>query len=216
MQAARVRIKICGLRDPAQARAAAVAGVDAIGLNFHPASPRAVDIACAQAICAALPPFVVSVGLFVNADATTLRAVLDQVPLQMLQFHGDEDEAECLRWDRPYLKALRVRPGMDLERVLKADYASAAGILLDTYRKGVPGGTGAVFDWDCIPAEHERALVLAGGLNADNVGPAIRQVRPWAVDVSGGVEREPGVKDPAAMLKFVRAVRAASNGEGCT
>lgn len=206
-----VRIKICGLRSPEQALAAVAAGADAIGLNFHAASPRAVTPALAKEICEALPPFVTSVGLFVDAPAAVVEDVLAAVPLQMLQFHGNEDVDYCNGWGRPYLKALRMRAGLDTQAAMAA-YAGAAGILLDSYRPGVPGGTGEVFDWDRIPQQRPRPLVLAGGLTATNVGEAIRRVRPWAVDVSGGVEREPGVKDSAAMEAFVRAVRAAETG----
>lgn len=203
-----VRIKICGLRSPEQALAAVAAGADAIGLNFHPASPRWVELSAAREICAALPPFVSSVGLFVDAPAADIERVLDVLPLQMLQFHGNESEAFCQRWQRPYLKALRMRDGLDIAAAMAA-HGAATGILLDSYRPGVPGGTGEVFDWDRIPPQRPRPLVLAGGLRAENVGTAIRRVKPFAVDVSGGVEREPGVKDPAAMEAFVRAVRAA-------
>ncbi len=206
-----VRIKICGLRSSEQALAAVAAGADAIGLNFYAASPRSVEPAVARDICHALPPFVTTVGLFVDAPAAFVSRVLDEVPLQMLQFHGDEDEAYCRQWRRPYLKALRMRGDLDTQAALAA-HARATGILLDGYRPGVPGGTGEVFDWDRIPQERPRPIVLAGGLTAANVGEAIRRVRPWAVDVSGGVEREPGVKDPAAMEAFVRAVRAAETG----
>lgn len=206
-----VRIKICGLRSPEQALAAVAAGADAIGLNFHGASPRAVELSAAREICAVLPPFVTTVGLFVDAREADIEAVLDALPLQMLQFHGDEDEANCRRWQRPYLKALRMRAGLDI-RAAMAAHGRATGILLDSYRPGVPGGTGEVFDWDRIPQQRPRPVVLAGGLTASNVAEAIRRVRPWAVDVSGGVEREPGVKDPAAMEAFVRAVRAAGTG----
>ncbi|MCC5886202.1 MAG: phosphoribosylanthranilate isomerase [Gammaproteobacteria bacterium] len=209
--ASSVRIKICGLRSPEQALAAVAAGADAIGLNFHGASPRVVEVAVAREICAVLPPFVTSVGLFVDAPAAVVERVLAAVPLQMLQFHGDEDEAYCGQWHRPYLKVLRMREGLD-PGVAMAEYPGATGILLDSYRRGIPGGTGEVFDWDRIPKQRPRPLVLAGGLTATNVGDAIRRVRPWAVDVSGGVEREPGVKDPAAMEAFVGAVRAAETG----
>jgi len=206
-----VRIKICGLRSREQALAAVAAGADAIGLNFHAPSPRAVTLAVARDICEALPPFVTSVGLFVDAAPALVATVLKAVPLQMLQFHGDEDAAYCNQWRRPYLKALRMREGLDT-RAAMAAHGSATGILLDSYRPGVPGGTGEVFDWDRIPQQRPRPVVLAGGLTAANVGEAIRRVRPSAVDVSGGVEREPGVKDPAAMEAFVRAVRAAETG----
>jgi phosphoribosylanthranilate isomerase len=207
-----VRIKICGLRSPEQALAAVAAGADAIGLNFYAASPRAVEVAAAREICDALPPFVSSIGLFVDAPVDWVASVLEAVPLQMLQFHGDEDEAYCRQWRRPYLKALRMRESLDPGAAMTA-YASATGIMLDSYRPGVPGGTGEVFDWDRIPQHRPRPIVLAGGLTAANVGAAIRRVRPSAVDVSGGVEREPGVKDPAAMEAFVRAVRAAERSD---
>ncbi|MCC5871461.1 MAG: phosphoribosylanthranilate isomerase [Gammaproteobacteria bacterium] len=206
-----VRIKICGLRSPEQALAAVAAGAHAIGLNFYAGSPRVVEPAMAREICEALPPFVTTVGLFVDAPAGFVASVLDAVPLQLLQFHGDEGEAFCRQWRRPYLKALRMREDLDTQAALQA-HAGATGILLDGYRPGVPGGTGEVFDWDRIPQQRPRPIVLAGGLTAANVGEAIRRVRPWAVDVSGGVEREPGVKDPAAMEAFVRAVRAAETG----
>ena len=204
-----VKIKICGLRSPEHARVAAVQGVDAIGLNFHPASSRCVDITTAREICRVLPPFVSTVGLFVDASVAVIESVLERVPLQMLQFHGDESESDCERWGRPYLKALRMRPGLDVAAALES-YPGAVGILLDSYQPGVPGGTGSTFDWARIPRPSNRALVLAGGLNAENVGEAISRVTPWAVDVSGGVESRPGVKDPVAIERFVRAVRASS------
>lgn len=205
---AAVKIKICGLRSVDDAQAAVAAGADAIGLMFHQPSPRAVDVATARAICAQLPPFVSSVGVFVDAPAEQIAAVLEQVPLQVLQFHGDEDPTFCAQFQRPYLKALRMRPELDPATALAA-WPDAVGILLDSYRPGVPGGTGERFDWARIPATRPRPLVLAGGLNADNVGEAISRVRPWAVDVSGGVERAAGVKDAAAMCAFVDAVRRA-------
>ena len=204
-----VKIKICGLRSPEHARVAALVGVDAVGLVFHPGSSRCVDMEGAREICRVLPPFVTTVGLFVDASAAVIEAVLERVPLQMLQFHGDESESDCERWGRPYLKALRMRPGLDVAAALEA-HPGAAGILLDSYQPGVPGGTGSSFDWARIPRTSNRALVLAGGLNAENVGEAISRVTPWAVDVSGGVESRPGVKDPVAIERFVRAVRASS------
>jgi len=204
-----VKIKICGLRSPEHARAAASAGVDAIGLVFHPASSRCVDTETAREICRVLPPFVTTVGLFVDASAAVIESVLERVPLQMLQFHGDESETDCERWGRPYLKALRMRPGLDVTAALEA-HPSAAGILVDSYQPGVPGGTGHTFDWARLPRPSKRALVLAGGLNAQNVGEAISRVRPWAVDVSGGVESRPGIKDSVAIDRFVRAVRASN------
>lgn len=206
-----VRIKICGLRTPEDARVAVAAGADALGLVFYGASPRAVDIDRARDICAAVPAFVTTVGLFVDPTPQEVDSVLARVPLQMLQFHGDEPEAACLGWQRPYLKAIRMRPGLD-PAAAAADYPSAAGILLDSYRPGVPGGTGERFDWGRIQSQRDFALVLAGGLNADNVAAAMRQVQPWAVDVSGGVERARGIKDPDLIRRFVRAVRTANLG----
>lgn len=203
-----VRIKICGITSEADAVAAAEAGADAIGLNFHPASPRAIDVAQAQAICAVLPPFVTTVGLFVDAPAERIAAILEQVPLQMLQFHGDEPAADCSRWQRPWLKALRMRDDVDVA-ALGASYRAAEALLLDSYRPGVPGGTGETFDWRRIPSALPRPLVLAGGLTPENVAEAIRIVRPQAVDVSGGVERAKGVKDAEVMQAFVDAVRRA-------
>lgn len=210
------RIKICGLTRAAHVRAVVEAGADAIGLNFHRPSPRAVDAVTARALVAEVPPFVTTVGLFVDADPAEIEAVLAIVPLQMLQFHGDETPEECTRWGRPYLKAVRMRDDLDMDAVL-ASHPEATGLLLDAYRPGVPGGTGEVFDWARIPARPGRPLVLAGGLDARNVADAVRRVAPWAVDVSGGVERAKGEKDPEAIAAFVAAVREADragNPEG--
>lgn len=203
-----VRSKICGITRIEDALLAAEAGADAIGLVFYARSPRAVDVRRARAIVAALPPFVTSVGLFVNASRCELNEILDAVPLDLLQFHGDERAADCEGYHRPYLKALRVRHGEDVAARC-AEYPSAAGILLDTFVPGVPGGTGESFDWSLVPAEPGCPIVLAGGLNAGNVGAAIAQVRPWAVDVSGGVEAAPGIKDAGKVRAFLAAVRGA-------
>ncbi|MEE4361103.1 MAG: phosphoribosylanthranilate isomerase [Pseudomonadales bacterium] len=208
------RIKICGLTRPEDVHAAVDAGADALGFNFHAASPRAVSIEKARELCALLPPFVTSVGLFVDADPRTIEAVLAAVPLQMLQFHGDEAPEQCDRWARPYLKALRMREDLD-PAAAAARYPGAAGILLDSYRPGVPGGTGDVFDWGRIPVDPDWPLVLAGGLDAHNVARAIRQVRPWAVDVSGGVEAEKGIKDARKMRAFVQAVHGSFREQVC-
>lgn len=213
IDSSRVRIKICGLTTPEQALHAARVGADAIGLVFHPDSPRRVDVAAAREICAALPPFVTTVGLFVDAAADAIERVLAEVPLQMLQFHGNEDETSCRRWGRPYLKAVRMRPDLDVAQAI-GGHPTASGILLDSYRPGVPGGTGTRFDWERIPAHRPRPLVLAGGLDAGNVAEAIRRTTPWAVDVSGGVERAPGDKDPDAVAAFVAAVRE-TDGSPC-
>ncbi|WP_061239017.1 phosphoribosylanthranilate isomerase [Ectopseudomonas composti] len=202
----RVRSKICGITRVEDALAAVEAGADAIGLVFYAKSPRAVSVEQALAIVRALPPFVTCVGLFVDMPREALRAVLQQVPLDLLQFHGDEAPADCEGYARPYIKALRVRPGEDVA-ALMAPYAGARGILLDTFVEGVPGGTGAAFDWSLVPQDSGRSIVLAGGLDAGNVAAAIRQVRPYAVDVSGGVEASKGIKDAGKIHAFVQAVR---------
>ena len=203
-----VRSKICGITRIEDALAAVEAGADAIGLVFYARSPRAVNVLQARAIIAALPPFVTTVGLFVNASRCELNELLEAVPLDLLQFHGDESPADCEGFNRPWIKALRVRPGDDLEAECRR-YANANGILLDTYVAGVPGGTGEAFDWSLVPARLSKPIILAGGLSADNVGEAIARVRPYAVDVSGGVEQAKGIKDPARIEAFMRAVRQA-------
>lgn len=202
-----VRSKICGITRIEDALLAAEAGADAVGLVFYARSPRAVDVQQARAIIAALPPFVTTVGLFVNASRGELNEVLEAVPLDLLQFHGDETAADCSGYHRPYIKALRVRPGEDIQARC-AEFPQAAGILLDTFVPGVPGGTGESFDWSLVPEDPGCPIILAGGLSAENVAAAIRQVRPWAVDVSGGVEASKGVKDAAKVRAFVAAVRA--------
>ncbi|QEY58847.1 phosphoribosylanthranilate isomerase [Pseudomonas sp. C27(2019)] len=201
----RVRTKICGITRVEDAVVAAQAGADAIGLVFYAKSPRAVSVAQAQKIVAALPPFVTVVGLFVNAARSEVNAVLDSVPLDVLQFHGDETPAECEAFSRPYFRALRMQPGLDIA-ALSAQYSGAQGVLLDAWVPGVHGGTGERFDWARIPENLAKPLILAGGLNADNVGQAVRQVQPWAVDVSGGVEVSPGIKDAEKIRKFLYAV----------
>lgn len=201
-----VRIKICGVTRVEDALAAAEAGADAIGLVFYAASPRAVSIAQAGEIIRALPPFVTTVGLFVDAAEADIRSILEQVPLDVLQFHGDEPESFCQRFLRPYIKALRVRPGDDLNE-LAARWPSASGILLDSYKPGVPGGTGEVFDWSKVPAERRWRLILAGGLQPANVRNAVEMTQPWAVDVSGGVEAAKGIKDIDKINAFIHEVK---------
>ena len=203
-----VRSKICGITRIEDALAVAEAGADAIGFVFYAKSPRAVDVRQARAIITELPPFVTTVGLFVNASRCELNEILEVVPLDLLQFHGDETPQDCEGYHRPWIKALRVRPGDDLEAACK-QYAGARGILLDTYVAGVPGGTGEAFDWSLVPAHLSKPIILAGGLSADNVGQAIAQVRPYAVDVSGGVEQAKGIKDAAKIEAFMRAVKQA-------
>jgi phosphoribosylanthranilate isomerase len=206
-----VRSKICGITRIEDALLAAEAGADAIGLVFYDKSPRAVDVRQARAILAALPPFVTSVGLFVNASRCFIGEVLDAVPLDLLQFHGDETPEQCEGHGRPWFKALRVRPGDDL-RAEAARFSGARAILLDAYVPGVPGGTGERFDWKLIPVDLPRPLILAGGLTPDNVAEAISSVRPYGVDVSGGVEASRGIKDAAKMAAFIQRVREAGNG----
>ncbi|MDA0189186.1 MAG: phosphoribosylanthranilate isomerase [Proteobacteria bacterium] len=204
------RIKICGLTRREDLDAAVAAGADAIGLVFYPPSPRYVDLATAAALARAVPPFVSVVGLFVNADPAAVRATLAAVPLHMLQFHGDEDEACCRQFERPYLKAARVRPGMTQADLVQyaAAFPSAQGILLDAFVEGYGGG-GKTFDWSLVPPVLGAPLILSGGLDAGNVGEAVRRIRPAAVDVSSGVEAAKGIKDVARMRAFVAAARAA-------
>lgn len=202
-----VRSKICGITCIDDALAAVAAGADAIGFVFYAKSPRAVTAAQARAIIAALPPFVTTVGLFVNASSCELNETLDAVPLDLLQFHGDETADQCEGYHRPYIKALRVKAGDDIAAACDA-YASASGILLDTYVEGVPGGTGQAFDWSLIPQGLSKPIILAGGLSVENVAQAIAQVQPYAVDVSGGVEKSKGIKDHDKIRAFMQAVRA--------
>lgn len=201
-----VRSKICGITRAADALVAAEAGADAIGLVFYSKSPRAVSIAQAREIIAALPPFVTTVGLFVNASRCEINETLDAVALDVLQFHGDEMPADCEGFHRPWYKALRVRAGNDI-RAEAARYAGASAVLLDTFVDGVPGGTGEMFDWSLVPADLPKPLILAGGLTPQNVQQAIERVRPFAVDVSGGVELSKGVKDAARVREFIGQVR---------
>ncbi|MGG5285699.1 phosphoribosylanthranilate isomerase [Pseudomonas viridiflava] len=203
-----VRSKICGITRIEDALAAVEAGADAIGLVFYAKSPRAVSVQQARAIIAALPPFITTVGLFVNASRCELNETLDAVALDMLQFHGDETPEECDGYNRPYIKALRVKAGDDIEQACRA-YRNARGVLLDTYVEGVPGGTGETFDWALIPSELSKPVILAGGLTSANVAQAIAQVKPYAVDVSGGVEKGKGIKDREKILAFMSAVQGA-------
>ncbi|AGA87102.1 MAG: phosphoribosylanthranilate isomerase [Gammaproteobacteria bacterium HGW-Gammaproteobacteria-9] len=203
-----VRSKICGITRVEDALAAAHAGADAIGLVFYSKSPRAVSVQQAREIIAALPPFVTTVGLFVNASRCEINEILDAVALDALQFHGDETPAQCEGFHRPWFKALRVGGDEDVAGQV-ARYVNASGILLDTFVAGVPGGTGERFDWSLIPPGLTKPLILAGGLTAENVQQAIAEVRPYAVDVSGGVEASKGIKDAAKVQAFVERVRSA-------
>ena len=201
-----VRVKICGITRVEDALAAAAAGADAIGLVFYAKSPRAVGIEQARAIIAALPPFVTTVGLFVDIEHDELQRILASVPLDLLQFHGDESPEQCERSNRPYIKALRVKAGDDIAAQVNR-YPGAKGILLDTYVEGVPGGTGEAFDWSLVPEGLSKPVILAGGLHAENVAAAVARVRPYAVDVSGGVEASKGIKDAERVEAFIRAAR---------
>ena len=203
----RTRIKICGLTRAQDVRAAVAHGADAIGFVFYASSPRAVSIAQAAALVALLPPFVVSVGLFVNATEDDINCVLERVPLQLLQFHGDEAEADCARFGRPWIKAARMRAGVDLVE-FASFHPGASGVLVDAFVEGYGGG-GKTFDWSLIPQGFGRPLVLSGGLDADNVVDAVRRIRPWAVDVSSGVESDKGIKDTAKIAAFIAGVRDA-------
>jgi len=202
----RTRVKICGLTRQADVQAAAELGADAIGLVFYPASPRAVEIDQAQVLLANLPLFVTVVGLFVDADPAHVRSVLAAVPIDLLQFHGEESPDFCAAFDHPWVKAVRMRPGIDLQTVAER-YRGARGLLLDTYDPQAAGGTGRRFDWDRIPDWLAPRIILAGGLDPDNVAEAVRRVGPWGVDVSGGVESAKGIKDRAAMAALFQGVR---------
>lgn len=201
----RTRVKICGITRPEDGLDAARLGADAIGLVFYPASPRAVNSAQASAICDALPPFVTRVGLFVNPERDEVERILAGVELDLLQFHGEEAAVDCEGFGRPWIKALRMAPELDVNEAM-AQYPAASGILLDSYLAGQAGGTGTTFDWSRIPVTRDKPLILAGGLEPGNVGQAIEQVHPWAVDVSGGVEITKGIKDVARMAAFMHEV----------
>ena len=210
---ARVRVKICGITRIQDAVDAAYLGADAIGLVFYPESPRVIDVETARQIVAVLPPFISKVGLFVNAKPDEIRAVLQEVPLDLLQFHGDEEPAQCSCFSMPFIKAVRMQDNVDLKSVASS-YADASALLLDTYVKGIQGGTGISFDWSRIPSHIDKPLILAGGLTSNNVNTAIKQVKPYAVDVSGGVELEKGIKDAGKIAEFIQEVRNAENQYG--
>jgi phosphoribosylanthranilate isomerase len=188
---------------------AAEQGADAIGLVFYAPSPRNVSIEVACAIVAALPPFVSVVGLFVNAPKANIDEVLAEVRLNVLQFHGDETPVDCMQFNLPFLKAIRVNADTNLLQYEK-EFKHAQALLLDAYSDATYGGTGLTFDWNLIPAELSKSIILAGGLNADNVGQAIKQVKPYAVDVSGGVELSKGIKDADKIAAFMQGVSNAS------
>ena len=201
----RARVKICGITCVEDAMNSVNAGADAIGLVFYAPSPRAVTIAQAQQIVAALSPFISVVGLFVNAKQTEIESVLSKVRLDILQFHGEESASDCQQINMPYYKAIRVKADTNLLQY-EAEFKSAKALLLDTYSEAAVGGTGQVFDWNLIPNNLTTPVILAGGLTAENVMQAIQQVRPYAVDVSGGVEATKGIKDVVKIAAFMRGV----------
>ncbi|MBZ0124819.1 MAG: phosphoribosylanthranilate isomerase [Rhodocyclales bacterium] len=201
----RTRIKICGITRPEDARTAVELGADALGLVFYAPSPRCVSVEQAWEIARVVPPFVTLVGLFVNETKLTVRRVMEAVPIQLLQFHGDEEESFCRSFHAPYIKAARVRPGLDLVKYAES-YPSAQGLLLDAYVEGYGGG-GKAFDWSLIPPRLPLPLILSGGLDAGNVAEAVHAVRPWAVDVSSGVEAAKGIKDAEKVAAFIAGVR---------
>ena len=203
----RTRIKICGITRPGDAAAAAQAGADAIGLVFYPPSPRFLNVERAREIRDALPPLVQTVALFVNPDAAQVAQVIGRVQPGLLQFHGEETPAFCAQFGLPFVKACRMAQGVDLLKYLRP-FSAASGWLLDAHVEEY-GGVGASFDWSLVPARLERPLVLSGGLTRANVGAAVRRVRPWAVDVSSGVEASKGIKDAAKIAVFIAEVRNA-------
>jgi phosphoribosylanthranilate isomerase len=204
---ARTRVKICGIKRIEDARAAAARGADAIGLIFYRPSPRYVTPEQARAIVESLPPFVTAVAVFVNPSREEVEGAI-RAGAGMLQFHGDESPEFCAGFERPYIKAARIRPGMDLLEYL-SPYASARAWMLDAYHDELWGGTGGAFDWSVIPAGAARPIILSGGLTAANVAEAVRRVRPYAVDVSTGVESAKGVKDAERIAAFIAGVRNA-------
>ena len=203
----RTRVKVCGITRPEDGRTAAEAGADAIGLVFYPPSPRCLDLERALEIRDALPPFVQAVALFVNPEAAQVARVIGRVHPAMLQFHGEERPEFCAQFGLPYVKACRVRAGVDLLEYLRP-FSRAAAWLLDSH-VGEYGGVGESFDWSLVPAERARPLILSGGLTQANVAGAVRRVRPWGVDVSSGVEAAKGIKDAARIAAFIAEVRNA-------
>ena len=207
----RTRIKICGIREGIHGLAAANAGADAIGFVFHKDSSRYVTPTNAANIASVLPPFVTTVGLFVNATDRKIKDTLRTVRLDMLQFQGDEEPDFCASFGLPYLRAVRMEEGTDLLE-WAGRFSSARALLTDTYVPGEKGGTGKTFDWSVIPRDLPIPLILSGGLTSENVGRAVREVKPWAVDVSSGVEASRGVKDPKKIVEFIRSVQREDAG----
>ncbi|MDX2348867.1 MAG: phosphoribosylanthranilate isomerase [Porticoccus sp.] len=207
------RVKICGITRVEDARAAAAAGADAIGLVFYPKSSRYVESSAAANIARVVGPFVTVVGLFVNATVEDVRSTLSDVDLALLQFHGDEDETYCKQFGRPYIKAIRMEPGLDVAEAM-SQYPSASGFLFDAWNKDKYGGTGETFEWNRLPhlndlpCSNNSALILAGGLTPDNIAEAVAATKPYAVDVSGGVEITPGIKSEQLIQQFIARATA--------
>lgn len=201
----RTRVKICGITRAQDGCAAAQAGADAIGLVFYDQSPRYVEPGQAAEICAALPPFVSVVGLFVNAPREQVGAVLAQLPIDLLQFHGTERADQCEGFGRPYIKAIGMKDGVDVAGVMQA-HPQASGFLFDAWQPDIHGGGGVAFDWKAMPVIDDRPAILAGGLAPENIEQAVRQTRPWAVDVSSGVEQDKGIKSAEKIEAFIRGV----------
>lgn len=202
----RTRIKFCGLTRAEDVQAAVALGVDAIGLVCYPPSPRSLSVAHLAELGALCPPMVTVTALFVDPDPREVRAVLDTGVVDLLQFHGQESTEFCRQFGRPWMKALTMHPELDLTEQMST-YVGARGLLLDAWHPERVGGTGLAFDWSRIPPELASHIVLAGGLSAENVGDALRMVRPWAVDVSSGIESSAGIKDRTRMAAFVAAVQ---------
>lgn len=201
------RVKICGITRESDAAWASEQGADAIGLVFYGPSPRNIaDLGAARAIAQAVNPYTSVVALVVNPTQSELDSILASVPVNVIQFHGDESAEFCESYMRPYVKALRMKEGMDVGQAMNA-FSSASGILLDTYKKGVPGGTGESFNWERVPRARNRPIVLAGGLTPENVEQAVLVSAPDAVDVSGGVESSPGLKDNTKVTAFIQAAK---------
>lgn len=201
----RTRVKICGITRPEDALTAVKAGADAIGLVFYGPSPRCVSLEQAQAIAQVIPPFVTITALFVDPTEEEVQKILDSVRIDLIQFHGDENEHFCEQFNTPYIKAIRVRNTQDVV-ANSLRFPSALAFLLDSFKPGVPGGTGETFDWSLIPQESQKPIILAGGLTAENIETAIQQVSPFAVDVSGGVEATKGIKDASKIQEFMNEV----------
>lgn len=204
----RTRVKICGITRVEDARVAVASGADAIGLVFYPKSPRYVGLPLAHEIASGVGPFVTVVGLFVNASVEQVNTALDAVGLDLLQFHGDEDEAYCAQFKRPYIKAIRMSPGLDVQQVIDS-YPSARGFLFDAWNKDKYGGTGETFEWQRLAGLDGIEFILAGGLNPGNIDEAVATVKPYAVDVSGGVEESPGIKSSLLIQQFINRSNSA-------